>query len=749
MTARVIVMGMAHNKNKIKNKKTTKNKRDAEVEIHEKPRQPSESKRSYRNILRDSGIGILFCVCFFVLLELSLRAGGLFTPEVGEDPYVGFSGIIPLFEVNDGVATVAKSKLRYFNESSFSVVKPPNTMRMFCFGGSTTYGHPFDHRLSFSRWLQELLSASHSDKKFEVINVGGISYASYRIVPLIKETLAYQPDLMIILTGHNEFLERRTYSNIMDKGSKTLRMKATLETMRIYRALETCIRTILPTDASSEKQDVATGAKAGRTLLSPEVSALLDRSAGLELYHRDDEFADKVVKHFTYNLETMIKLCKDKGVPVILIDPPCNLKDFSPFKSEHNPKMTLTEQKAYELRLGQAREKIARGEFEAASFDLEELINQDPLFAETYFLMGKAKLGLQKYDQAEAAFIKARDLDVCPLRAITPINNYIKEIAVKTNIPLIPFVDIVRSKVKTSGDPSGIPGNESFLDHVHPTIRLHQVLAEELMTAMEKIGLIVKGKALSSTDKESLYAKAMTGMDSQYMALRDLNLAKTLRWAGKKQEAKEALKRVAPLMPENPEVHKMLGSFALENGDFDGAVASYKKAVELAENDPEMKFALAVAYYNSGKVQQALETYQEIIGSGVNLPEVYANLGTIYLQQGLLDEAWRTLQDGINRCKDCALLYGPYALVQAVMGRPRDAIPWMQKAVDAEPGNSKHLYNLAGMYALAGYPDQAIKNLNRAVDQGYVNYQNLVSDPIFESIRREPGFGKVLERIRP
>lgn len=742
-------MGMAHNKNKIKNKKTTKNKRDAEVEIHEKPRQPSESKRSYRNILRDSGIGILFCVCFFVLLELSLRAGGLFTPEVGEDPYVGFSGIIPLFEVNDGVATVAKSKLRYFNESSFSVVKPPNTMRMFCFGGSTTYGHPFDHRLSFSRWLQELLSASHSDKKFEVINVGGISYASYRIVPLIKETLAYQPDLMIILTGHNEFLERRTYSNIMDKGSKTLRMKATLETMRIYRALETCIRTILPTDASSEKQDVATGAKAGRTLLSPEVSALLDRSAGLELYHRDDEFADKVVKHFTYNLETMIKLCKDKGVPVILIDPPCNLKDFSPFKSEHNPKMTLTEQKAYELRLGQAREKIARGEFEAASFDLEELINQDPLFAETYFLMGKAKLGLQKYDQAEAAFIKARDLDVCPLRAITPINNYIKEIAVKTNIPLIPFVDIVRSKVKTSGDPSGIPGNESFLDHVHPTIRLHQVLAEELMTAMEKIGLIVKGKALSSTDKESLYAKAMTGMDSQYMALRDLNLAKTLRWAGKKQEAKEALKRVAPLMPENPEVHKMLGSFALENGDFDGAVASYKKAVELAENDPEMKFALAVAYYNSGKVQQALETYQEIIGSGVNLPEVYANLGTIYLQQGLLDEAWRTLQDGINRCKDCALLYGPYALVQAVMGRPRDAIPWMQKAVDAEPGNSKHLYNLAGMYALAGYPDQAIKNLNRAVDQGYVNYQNLVSDPIFESIRREPGFGKVLERIRP
>jgi len=747
MSAKAIVPAMGRKKNK--NKKTPNNKNISVAEMKEKPALSPEKKGNVRIIFRDAGIGILFCIAFFALVELSLRAVGLFTPEAGEDPYVGFSGIMPLFEVKEGVAAVAKPKLRYFNESSFCVVKPPNTMRIFCFGGSTTYGHPFDQSTSFSRWLQELLSASYTDKKFEVINVGGISYASYRIVPLIKETLQYQPDLMIILTGHNEFLERRTYSKIIDQGSKTLRIKVMLEYMRVYRALEAFLRTVLPAGIPSTKKDVSADAKDEKTLLSPEVSALLDRSAGLELYHRDEEFSDRVVKHFAYNLQTMIQLCKDHSVPVILIDPPCNLKDFSPFRSEHDHNMTLADQRAYEARLGQARGKIAKGELEAASVELQELLSEDPLFAEAYFLMGRTRLGLLQYDQAEANFVKARDLDVCPLRVISPINNYIREIASQNSVTLIPFVDIVRTRVKALGDPSGIPGNESLLDHVHPTIQLHQLLAEQLVEAMEKTGLIGKGRILSPSEKEALYANAMAGMDSQYMALRDLNLAKTLRWAGKKQEAKEALKRVASLMADNPEVHKMLGSFALEDGDFDAAIASYKKAVTLAENDPDMKFALGVAYYNSGKVQQARETYQEIIGSGADLPEVYANLGTIYLQQGLLDEAWRTLHEGINRCKDHTTLYGPYALVQAVMGRPLDAIPWMHKAVEAEPGNPKNLYNLAGMYALAGSPELAIQNLNRAVDKGYVNYQNLASDPIFESITKHPGFSKVLERIRP
>ncbi len=76
-------------------------------------------------------------------------------------------------------------------------------------------------------------------------------------------------------------------------------------------------------------------AQPGKPILKEEVTTILDRSAGLDLYHRDEEFSHDVVRHFAYNLRTMINLCKKAGVPVILVEPVCNLKDFSPFKSEH------------------------------------------------------------------------------------------------------------------------------------------------------------------------------------------------------------------------------------------------------------------------------------------------------------------------------------------------------------------------------------------------------------------------------
>ena len=49
-----------------------------------------------------------------------------------------------------------------------------------------------------------------------MINAGGISYASYRVAVVIKELARYEPDLFIIYTGHNEFLEERTYRTLIE-----------------------------------------------------------------------------------------------------------------------------------------------------------------------------------------------------------------------------------------------------------------------------------------------------------------------------------------------------------------------------------------------------------------------------------------------------------------------------------------------------------------------------------------------------
>ena len=94
--------------------------------------------------------------------------------------------------------------------------KSRDEFRIFCLGGSTVQGRPYANETSFTTWLELSLQAADPRRQWQVVNCGGVSYASYRLLPIMKETLQYEPDLYIIYTGQNEFLEERTYGEIVD-----------------------------------------------------------------------------------------------------------------------------------------------------------------------------------------------------------------------------------------------------------------------------------------------------------------------------------------------------------------------------------------------------------------------------------------------------------------------------------------------------------------------------------------------------
>ena len=680
-----------------------------------------------------------------------MRLGGIAAPDPSADPFVGFSAIRPLYQVKNGIASTAPERLSYFNEASFPVVKPPNTMRIFTFGGSTTYGRPFDGRTSFSRWLQDLLAATDPDKKFEVINAGGISYASYRIVPLVKECLQYEPDLIIVYTGHNEFLERRTYSGLFRQGGTLVAVRSVVEKLRVYQALKRLAERIVPGLSSGSTRGTGTKTNSpcpDKTVLKDEVNAILDRSAGLDLYHRDEEFTRGVVEHFAHNLRAMVALCRQAGVPVFFVIPGENLKDFSPFKSEHTNSLSSRQRTDLDRQLNSAISLVGEGRDDEALGILQNVERQDPLYARTYFWEAKALLAKGMNEQAKTDFVRAKDLDVCPLRCISPIEDEIIKIAHAQKVPLIPFKAALERLASESGDRSGIPGNESFLDHVHPTIERHQLLAQQIVKQMVAQGLVSEKRHLTDKDRQALYQAGMKTLDRKFFATKDLNLAKVLRWAGKKQEARKVLKRAAGVLDGNPEVHKMMGGFLLEDGKYRQAVEEYVKAVELSGNDPRMEFSLATAYYKAGMKSDALRLYEKLFKNNPGSADVCADLGTILLEKGDLRHALTTLRSGLAVNRDSAGLFGPYALALAMTGKPDKAIPWMLRAVKAEPGNPKLLYNLAGMYALTGKQADALAALNHAVDKGYSRRDSLSTDPVFDSIRQLPEFQRILDRIR-
>ncbi|MDC4225492.1 MAG: hypothetical protein MPW15_14940 [Candidatus Manganitrophus sp.] len=200
-------------------------------------------------------------------------------------------------------------------------------------GGSTTYGHLYYDRVSFCGWLRAFLRAADRSRNWEVINAGGISYASYRVAHLMNELTQYQPDLFIIYSGQNEFLEQRSYGGLMEQPPWVLRASAMLSRTRTWAAMERALDAVRPDSIKKAKE---------RYQLSGEVNEILTHTLGPTTYRRDDLLKERIIAHFRLNLIRMVQIARESGAEVLFVQPAINLKDMSPFKSEH--KEGLSEQ---------------------------------------------------------------------------------------------------------------------------------------------------------------------------------------------------------------------------------------------------------------------------------------------------------------------------------------------------------------------------------------------------------------------
>src|SRR3984957_7303681 len=146
-------------------------------------------------------------VALLLLIELMLRL-------------CGFGGYAPFFHkvgpVPGGTLVVteqAGADSWFFNSGmagdttqySFLHPKPTNTFRIFLVGESAAKGSPQPRNLASSAFLQAMLQDAWPERHVEVINLGTVAVASYPVLGIMTEALNFNPDLIIIHTGHNEF----------------------------------------------------------------------------------------------------------------------------------------------------------------------------------------------------------------------------------------------------------------------------------------------------------------------------------------------------------------------------------------------------------------------------------------------------------------------------------------------------------------------------------------------------------------
>ncbi|MCK7467772.1 MAG: hypothetical protein MZU91_06400 [Desulfosudis oleivorans] len=150
----------------------------------------------------------------FRLLALGLGLCSLFAIEGGARLGAGRGQTGPRAVLHPGVRTpggciVRVSPVAGFPAHEFPAAKGPNTKRIFIVGGSTALGFPYQGEYGLAELLRSALPIVAGGRSYEVINAAAFGYNSSRVAAVALEVLDYQPDALIVMTGHNEFLEKR------------------------------------------------------------------------------------------------------------------------------------------------------------------------------------------------------------------------------------------------------------------------------------------------------------------------------------------------------------------------------------------------------------------------------------------------------------------------------------------------------------------------------------------------------------
>ena len=649
---------------------------------------------------------VLATAGFFVLLEVLLGLGGVSPGSAASDPYVGFSSTVPLF-VEDGrtegraYMATAPNKIGWFNEQRFLKKKPPGAYRIFSLGGSTTYGRPYNDTVSFSGWLREFLSEADPGRNWEVINAGGVSYASYRVAKLMEELLAYEPDLFIIYSGHNEFLERRTYPQLIEAPAALTDLAGWLSHTRIYAAGSRIIR------ALEEPVPQAPDA----TLLPSEVDTILARSVGPHEYHRDDKFRQQVIAHYRFNLNRMLEMARFSGVEVILITPASNLKDCSPFKSEFSAELSEKQTAEFQTLLdrGLQAAKLGQREKALAAFDKAESI--DGRYADLHYQRGRVLMKLERWPEAAAAFRRALQEDVCPLRILPQMRQTITELAALHDVPLIDFAGIIEKRSE-----QGIPGADHFLDHVHLTIEGYRLLALELLAKLDQENIFVPSRDWNDTTIQRVVERVESGLNTRAHGIAARNLARVFAWAGKEEEAARLAELTVKWLGADAESYHVLGRQAQQRGNHAEAMNYFRKALEVYPEYAEAHTLLGSELFWKGEVDEAMRHLREALRAKPDLPKAHSNLGLVLASLGEVDEAILHYRQALRYEPDSAETHSNLGVELANQGKPGEAIKHFREALKFKPGYADAHSNLGLVLSSQGKPDEAIRHFQRALE---------------------------------
>ncbi len=522
----------------------------------------------------------------------------------------------------------------------------------------------------------------------------------------MQEITAYQPELFVVYTGHNEFLENRTYAEMKEESPFIVRTKTYLNRLRTYALLRRVWLNI---------QDRAIDQAREKYEMTGEVKAILDQSFGLNWYHRDQAQERVILKHYRANLERMIAMAEYHHVNIIFVVPPANEKDFSPFKSEYFHDLDKNQRRLWEEYYQTGLMRLEADQYALSLKAFKAAAEIDSGRADLKYRMGQCWYGLGSYGAAKEAFVQAKDLDVAPLRSSSRIQQIVREVGRLRGIPIFDLVQNLEVRNKEQLGHT-ILGGETFLDHDHPTIKIHQLIAEEITKLMIGEDLIKPQNDWANIPRNALYDSVMASVDNSYFGMRDLNLAKVLDWAGKMDEAAPFMIKAAHTLPHHPEAQYGLGLVYQRRKEYDLAMGAFRRVIEIDST-------YAMAYNSLGRIyemQDDLDSARILLEAAVKyqplFDDAYFNLGGILSKQGQIPAAIAAYRQALAINPKHLHALHDIGVSYMEEGTYGDAVSAFEQVLGLEPTYFKAYNNLGMIYIQQKDSARAEQMFHRALE---------------------------------
>ncbi len=456
-------------------------------------------------------LSVAVAILPFVVLEAVLRLAD-YPADAQEVPSLSASGVGHFFTLNETGDAYQIDPVwhTHFCPAEFRAIKGPETHRIFVVGGSTVAGRPYQTQTAFSSWLKIGLSHVTSNHRWEVINCGGISYASYRLVPIVREALTHQPDAIVVYTGNNEFLER---SSFFRRERPSWSILQPVKRLRIVRLATMIVRDAQTPTAQENVRDA---------WMMEKVDALLDHQGSLADYERDVPSRAAATQRLGDSLRHMIQMCKTQSVPIVVCCPAVNQVDCPPFKSLCREPTSGALANRLEVLVAQSRDADLSLTDRLACLTKAQAI--DPLNPSVAYRCGRLMLEMGDIPGGSAQLQQAIDWDLCPLRCRSAMQQTIRDIA---NDQQVILADVAALFGSLRDD--GLIGENIMVDHVHPSIYGHQLIARLLMEKLAPVGMLSHVPEMRELKRP--FAQHLTTLDESYFARGRQRLAGLKLWA--------------------------------------------------------------------------------------------------------------------------------------------------------------------------------------------------------------------------